>query len=110
MAKIKLTKKEIPVLSKELELDETVLKNLKKLQDDYMAKFERDIQQAQEEALVAYESKIKALKEAKAKLIKEYDAEISKYTTLVRDMKSQPTEGQVEKKEPVKTKQSKSAK
>jgi hypothetical protein len=104
MAKIKLTKKEIPILSKELDLDETVVRELKKLQDSYSTKFEADIKNAQEEVLASYQSKIAALKEAKEKLTKEYDAEINKYTTLVKDLKGQPTKVEVE------TKKSKSAK
>lgn len=105
MAKIKLTKKEIPFLSKELDLDETVLVELKKLQNSYQAQFETDIKKAQEEVLISYKLKIAALQEAKARLINEYDAEINKYTALLKDLSAQPT------KEPVKkTEVSKSAK
>jgi hypothetical protein len=90
MAKIKLTAKDIPVLSKDLDLDEDVLKNLKQLQDSYKAKFEGNIQDAEKLALASYESKIKVLSEAKAKLTKEYDAEISQYIALVKDLKVKP--------------------
>lgn len=101
MAKIKITKKDIPVLSRDLDLDESVLKNLKQLQDSYKDKFEGDIQEAQKEALASYESKVKALSEAKAKLTREYDAEISLYSALVKGIKDQPT------KAPNKTKDAK---
>jgi vacuolar-type H+-ATPase subunit D/Vma8 len=98
MAKIKITKKDLPTLSKDLDLDEAILKNLKQLQDGYKAKFEGDIKEAQKGALASYESKIKAFSEAKAKLSREYDAEISKYTALVKDLKVQPTKVPVETK------------
>jgi hypothetical protein len=98
MAKIKLTAKDIPVLSKDLDLDEDVLKNLKQLQDSYKAKFDVNIQDAEKLALASYESKIKVLSEAKAKLTKEYDAEISQYTALIKDLKVKPTKEQGETK------------
>jgi predicted SPOUT superfamily RNA methylase MTH1 len=103
MAKIKLTKKEIPVLSKDLYLDESVLENLKQLQDSYKAKFEGDIKEAQKQALASYESKIKALGEAKAKIIREHDEEISRYTVLVKEIKGQPTKVPVETKKTIKS-------
>ncbi|WP_158860372.1 hypothetical protein [Lunatibacter salilacus] len=92
MAKVKISKKDLPILRRDLELDEEVLKNLQELQETYKSKFEGNIQEAQKEALASYESKIKALKEAKARVSKEYEAEIKKYTALVKDLKSQSTE------------------
>lgn len=98
MAKINITRKEIPTISKDLDLDEAVLRNLKKLQDGYRTTFDGDIQEAQKQALVAYKSKINALNEAKAKLSREYDEEINKYTTLFKELDGQPTKVKVETK------------
>ena len=96
--KIKIPKEALPLLSKDLDLDEAVLKNLIQVQDRLKAIIEGEIKEAQKTAVAAYEAKIKALSEAKAKLTEEYDAEISMYTALVKELKAQSPKGKVEKK------------
>ncbi len=98
VAKIKITKEALLLMSKDLDLDETVLKNLIQVQDSLMAKIKGEIKEAQKTALAANEEKIKVLSEAKAKLTEEYDAEISMYKALVKELKAQSQKGQVEKK------------
>jgi len=87
MAKSILTKKELPFLNRDLELDGAILERLKGLQDEFKAKFDDSIKASGKEALSRYELKIKTLNEAKEKILREYDAEINTYQAIVKEMK-----------------------
>jgi uncharacterized membrane-anchored protein YhcB (DUF1043 family) len=85
--KVKITKKELPFLKGDLNLDETVLKKLNAVQNKYKTQFKERIEATKTVALQRYTEKIKSLTKAKTAMLKEYNAEIKKYQTLVQDLK-----------------------
>ncbi len=87
MAKIKIDKKTIPILKKDLNLDEETLNKLRELQEAHREKFKDRLETASKGALERYSAKIKALKKAKAEAVKEYDEEIKKYEELVKELR-----------------------
>lgn len=81
--KVKILKKDLPFLRKDLELDSAVVENLVKLQKERQKKFQSKIEATQKEALERYTAHLKALEEAKAQAVKRYDDEIKRYRELI---------------------------
>lgn len=87
MAKVKPTGKELPFINRDLGLDETTVKKLVDLQNEYRVRFETHIKAAESETFERYNSKLDSLTKSKEKMLKEHDAEISRYQELVKDLK-----------------------
>ena len=81
--KVKILKKDLPFLRKDLELDSAVVENLVKVQEERQKKLQNKIEAAQKEALERYNAHLKALEEAKAQAVKRYDDEIKRYRELI---------------------------
>lgn len=81
--KVKISKKDLPFLRKDLELDSNVVENLVKVQEERQKKFQSKIEATQKKTLERYTAHIKALEEAKAKAVERYDDEIKRYRELV---------------------------
>ncbi len=81
--KVKISKKDLPFLRKDLELDSAVVENLVKVQEERQKKFQSKIEATQKEALERYTAHLKALEEAKAQAVKRYDDEIKRYRELI---------------------------
>lgn len=93
--KEKISKKGVPFLRKDLELDSEVVENLAKLQEERQKKFQSKIEAAQKEALEKYTARIEALKKAKTETLKQYNEEIKKYQQLLKGL-----EGETKKASP----------
>ncbi len=87
--KIKILKKDVPFLKRDLELEPDVVEELTKLQEDRQKKFQDKIEASRKEAQQKYIERIKMLEKAKAEAVKNYDDEIEKYQQLVKSMKEQ---------------------
>ena len=84
MAKSRLTKKQLPLLKSDLELDDSVVKELSAVQLKYRNNFKEKIEATEAESLKRYVAKVESLKAAKAKMLAEFNAEIKKYEALVK--------------------------
>ena len=82
--KVKISKKDLPFLRKDLELDSDVIENLAKVQEERQKKLQTKIEATQKEALKRYTAHIEALEEAKDQAVKRYSDEIKRYRELVR--------------------------
>lgn len=87
MAKVKITKKELPFLKRDMDIDDAVLKKLNTVQVEYKTRFKERIEVTKKKALERYTSKIDSLTTAKSQMLREYNEEIKKYEALVKDIK-----------------------
>lgn len=94
MAKIKVTKKELPFLKRDIDLDEAVLKKLSAEQNRYKTRFKDRLKEAKSVSLKRYTAKIESLSNVKSKTVKELDEEIKEYKTLVKELGGTPASTQ----------------
>lgn len=92
VAKIKILKKDIDFLRKDIEIEKDVMEKLAKLQEERQKKLRGKIEITRKEALERYTARIKSLEETKVETFKKYDEEIQKYKLLVRNLKQQTKE------------------
>lgn len=86
MAKTKITKKQLPLLKRDIDLDEETLKKLKTEQDRFNRQFKDRIEEVKSETLKRYNAKIEVLTTAKTESTKAYDEEIKLYKTMLKDL------------------------
>lgn len=101
MAKVKVTKKELPFLKSDLELDETVLKELYEKQERFKAVFKDKIESSKKESLARYKTKIESLNAAKVEKTNELNAKIKNYRALIKKI-DEPVRKTPVRKGPVK--------
>ena len=89
--KIKITKKEVPVLKRDLNIDESIFAKLVTIQNEYKTRFKDMIEADKKEALEKYAAKIDSLTKEKAKMLKDYNAEIKKYKAWLSALKKTST-------------------
>ncbi len=100
--KVKISKKDLPFLRKDLELDSAVVENLVKVQEEHQKKLQNKIEVTRKEALKRYTAHIKALEETKAQAVKRYDDEIKRYRELVGKFQKTSKEAKSKKKRQIK--------
>lgn len=86
MVKVKVTKKELPFLKGDLELDETVLKELAAKQQRFKTVFKDRLELSTKETLEKYTARIDSLNTTKATIAKEFNAEIRGIEALVKKL------------------------
>ncbi len=104
MAKVKITKKELPFLKRDLNIDEAVLKDLVSLQAKYKTRHKKRIEATNKEAVERYTAKIDALKTVKANMLKEFNAEIRGYQRMVKNLSGPSPKARPRKRSPRKPK------
>ena len=88
MAKrLKITKKQMPFLKEDLNLDPQVVAKLQSAQADFANRFKDRIDDSRKDALELYTAKLTALKKAKTEAARRYTAEIKKYENLIKQLK-----------------------
>jgi len=102
------TKKELPLLIGDLNINAAALEKIKAVQDEFSSRFEKNAEEAKAKSLKRYTSKIESLLRAKSEMIKEYNAEIRKYRTLINDLET-PVKKTVPKTAPKKKTETKKA-
>ena len=86
--KIKILKKGVSILNKNLELDPEVFEKIVVLQEKRQKEFQSRIDLSNKEALDRYEKRLVSLKEAKTNAINKFDEEIQTYQELISNMKT----------------------
>ena len=81
-----------------MELEEKDWKKWNTLQKEYKTKYKDRLEADKKETLERYIAKVAALKKAKAKMLKEYNARIKKYQALVNELKADPPKPKSSKK------------
>ena len=87
MAKTKITKSKIPILKRDLEIDDEVLKKLSIEQNRVKTRIKDRLEVAKSESLKRYNAKIESLTKTRTETVKAFDEDIKKYKSLVTDLK-----------------------
>lgn len=95
--KVKILKKEIPSLRKDIEIEPEVFERLVKIQESQQKKYQEKIKNIRKDTLEKYKIHIQTLKKAKTEAMKQYNEEIKKYENLVKNFKD-PDKTEVHKK------------
>ena len=88
--KATIPRDQLPFLKSDMALDPIAVRKLRAMQHKFTTQFDREIGDAEEEAIQRYTQKIAALNEKKALMTKEINADIKKYQALVKELKGTP--------------------